>query len=163
MFHKTSVRVAITATVIMSLLIVVINQIDPPPAQKYNYQYKVGECMWHRHQSKNPDGTYKRNIFKIIDTIEIKGEPYYITNVLNWDYRFNHFTPKLNSATYMDLNHPKYTRSQICKRAIRKDLIEKCIKDKNWEFNAGGMECPTKEQYCKELKEKTGEECWEKK
>jgi hypothetical protein len=160
MFHRESLRVVLGSVVALAIFMTILSFFEK---KSYQYEYKIGECSWHLHQSKNPDGTYKRNIFKIIDVIEIKGEPYYITDVLNWHYRFNHFSPKLSSATYTDSYHPKYTHEQKCRNGIRKDLVQKCIEDKDWEWNAGGMECPTREQYCKELKEKTGEECWENK
>jgi hypothetical protein len=123
----------------------------------YKYEYKIGDCAWHIHQSKNPDGSYKRNIFKIIGTIKLEGEPYYITDVINWHYQFNHFSPKLASATYYDKGHSKHTHNKKCKTAVRKDIIEDCIKNKNWEFTTGQMKCPTREEYCKD------KDCWEKK
>jgi hypothetical protein len=160
MFHRESLRVVLGSVVALAIFMTILSFFEK---KSYQYEYKIGECTWHLHESKNPDGTHKRNIFKIIGTIELEGKPYYITDVINWHYRFDHFSPKLSSATYVDKYHPKYTHEQKCRNGIREDLVQKCIEDKNWEWNSGGMECPTKEQYCKELKEKTGEECWENK
>lgn len=160
MFHRESMRVVLGSVVALTIFMTVLSFFEK---KSYEYQYKIGECAWHIHQDKNPDGTYKRNIFKILGTIEVEGKPYYITDIINWHYRFNHPAHKLAAADYYDDHHPKYTHEEQCRRGIRKDLVEKCIKDKNFEFTTGGMECPTREEYCKELKEETGEDCWEKK
>jgi hypothetical protein len=161
MFHQQSIRIVMLSVVSLGILLSAMSLFSEKE-KKYEYRYKIGECAWHINQSKNPDGTYKRNIFKIIGTIELEGEPYYITDVINWHYRFNHFSPKLASADYYDKYHPSKTHEEKCTGFIEKAEKE-CLKNKNYEFVSGGIECPTREEYCKELKEKTGEDCWEKK
>jgi len=159
MFHRESIRVCLGSGVALAILLVAVSFFEKKP---YEYAYKVGECSWHISQSKNEDGTYKRNIFKILDFIEIEGDVYYITDVINWHYRFNHVSHKLTSASYIDKYHPSRTHKEKCTGLI--ETAEKeCLEDENYQFTTGGMECPTREEYCKEFKEKTGEECWEKK
>lgn len=152
---KILITILIPFVLLVGLIVYKVIE-DKYKTKSYEYQYKVGECSWHISQSKNEDGTYKRNIFKIIDFIEIEDKPYYIADVLNWHYQFNHASHKLVSASYYDKYHPQYTHEQKCRQGMRKDLVEECVKDKNWDFNTGGMECPTREEYCKDVI------CWEK-
>lgn len=161
MFDKESIRIVLGSVIGITILFFIMSFFKEK--KKYEYQYKPGECYWHINFVKNPDGTDGRDFYKIIRTIEIEGQPYYITDVLNWHYRFDNFSPKLGSADYVDKYHPKYTHKEKCQNGIRKDLVEKCIQDKNWQFSTGGVKCPTREEFCKQFKEKTGEDCWKKK
>jgi|VirMetMinimDraft_7_1064189.scaffolds.fasta_scaffold03771_7 hypothetical protein len=152
MFHKEAMRICLGSVVALITLLVVTSQFEKKP---YQYAYEPGECAWHIHGEKKEDGTYNRSIYKIIRTIELEGEQYYVADILNWHYDYDHFTPKLTSANYIDEYHPKYTHEEKCRNGIRKDLIEECVADKDWKFSTGGMECPTREEYCKD------KDCWE--
>lgn len=151
MFHKESVRIATVAIGVFLALTYVVNTSEP------KHSYKIGECFWHIKDSKNPDGTYKTNTFKVVGTVQVEGEDYYITDVLNYTYWTGVKYHELSSFDYIDKYHNKNSRKHKCTNNLTKKASKECLEDENFQFTTGGpFPCPTKEEYCKE------NECWKK-
>jgi len=118
--------------------------------QKGKRKYSINDCHWHVNVNNYKElGIY----YRTTQYVNVKGEPYYIDEILNYTYDYDVTLYKLTSASYIDDYHESYTYEQKCRKGIRKDLIEKCIKEGNWKFTSASVKCPTKEEY-KKLKVK---------
>jgi hypothetical protein len=103
--------------------------------------YKPGECIY--HIDNNVD-----NYFKIVDVITVENKNYYVAEVLLFSLVYGLKAHKLMDMEYIDKGHYRYNHAERCALAVRRDLVDKCLKDKHWKFTTLHSKCPaTRKEY----------------
>lgn len=103
--------------------------------------YKPGECIYHI-------GNTEDNYFKIVDVITVENKNYYVAEVLLFSLVYGLKAHKLMDMEYIDKGHYGYNHAERCVLAVRRDLVDKCLRDRHWKFTTLHSKCPTtKKEY----------------